>query len=568
MNKSEAVRSFDGRATVIDFFCGAGGFSEGFRQAGFKIVQGVEFWKPALRTHNANFGLSDSTKNILEYTDAQNIEESIPDTDVIIGSPPCVSFSLSNHGGNANKDLGIDLIKTFYRIIAVKKSKPNSVLRAWVMENVPNSAKSIEESYTFSDLGLDDWALEIGKQPDDIVLEPKKNGKVLRADDYGCSQARKRFICGEIIGEGVFSDPVKDDKAKTLENLFHDFPSPYQDSQLIGQITDPNYNGLTIDADQLHDHFYDTGVYAVEWEKAQDAKQDHSYMGKMAFPEDQHKVSRTIMATRSASTREALLYQSENGRKGDGEYRTPTVREGAVIMGFPITYQFYGNDESTKWRQVGNAVCVQLSKAIAEMIKHQLSWDFEDAPISIGHDFPDFSYLDSKKLKTFDKPPVRQKDSLFRFHPIKEGNMTVELTNKFDGEKQWVVAVFVGTGRGFNKSIITHEQYLETKSLLLKRDMDYMDAITKGHCYSYNELEDKNAQYGFNNSDADHPYNVIQSICKGIKELDAKEHFLKERSIRIKKDKSLSEIKERIPYSQLLSIYALMHLLPRNPLTN
>lgn len=43
--------------TVIDFFCGAGGFSEGFKQQGFDIIQGVDNWKPAIDTFNHNFCL-------------------------------------------------------------------------------------------------------------------------------------------------------------------------------------------------------------------------------------------------------------------------------------------------------------------------------------------------------------------------------------------------------------------------------------------------------------------------------------------------------------------------------
>lgn len=39
---------------VADFFCGGGGFSEGFRQAGFKISFAVDKWKPAVDTFKAN----------------------------------------------------------------------------------------------------------------------------------------------------------------------------------------------------------------------------------------------------------------------------------------------------------------------------------------------------------------------------------------------------------------------------------------------------------------------------------------------------------------------------------
>ena len=39
---------------VADFFCGGGGFSEGFRQAGFEIVFAVDKWEPAVNTYRGN----------------------------------------------------------------------------------------------------------------------------------------------------------------------------------------------------------------------------------------------------------------------------------------------------------------------------------------------------------------------------------------------------------------------------------------------------------------------------------------------------------------------------------
>ena len=39
---------------VADFFCGGGGFSEGFKLAGFKIAFAVDKWQPAVTTHHAN----------------------------------------------------------------------------------------------------------------------------------------------------------------------------------------------------------------------------------------------------------------------------------------------------------------------------------------------------------------------------------------------------------------------------------------------------------------------------------------------------------------------------------
>ena len=81
------------KPTVIDFFCGAGGFSEGFRQQGFEIIKGVDHWIPAVQTFNHNFGLNDEPRNILDYWESIDLINDLPDSDVIIGSPPCVSFS-------------------------------------------------------------------------------------------------------------------------------------------------------------------------------------------------------------------------------------------------------------------------------------------------------------------------------------------------------------------------------------------------------------------------------------------------------------------------------------------
>ena len=100
------------KITVADFFCGAGGFSEGFRQEGFDVVFALDNWKPAIDTHELNHPeCKSSLTDILTLDTPKKIDEAIPDVDVIIGSPPCVSFSGSNKAGKADKSLGIQLIE-------------------------------------------------------------------------------------------------------------------------------------------------------------------------------------------------------------------------------------------------------------------------------------------------------------------------------------------------------------------------------------------------------------------------------------------------------------------------
>ena len=151
---------------VIDFFCGAGGFSEGFRQQGFKVIKGIDFWQPAIDTHNLNHGLNDTIKNVLDFwnDDSENVNEieKLEDTEFLIGSPSCVSFSMSNKAGKADKTHGVKLIESYLRAIAVKKHKKNSVLKGWYMENVPKSRDFIRTEYTFEQLSLAKWAEKNG----------------------------------------------------------------------------------------------------------------------------------------------------------------------------------------------------------------------------------------------------------------------------------------------------------------------------------------------------------------------------------------------------------------------
>ena len=541
------------RLTVIDFFCGAGGFSEGFRRAGYDVLMGIDNWQPAITTHNFNHGLNDNVKSVLDF---ENIEEinKLPNTDIIIGSPPCQLFSLSNQGGNANKDSGINLIKTFYKVIAVKKFQKNSKLKAWLMENVPNSQNYVQEEYTFEDLDLAEWALSQNLNPKSIAIRSKYNGGILHADDYGAAQSRRRFVSGEITKTGTFPFPDKLEQEKvTLNKLFKNFPSPL-DYSSCDFIVDPNYPIEKVSIKDFKDHFYDTGVYQVQWQKARDLKQRHPYMGKMSFPENMNKPSRTIMATQSASTREAILYKSSNNRVGDGEYRLPTVREAACIMGYPLDYQFFG-DESTKWRQIGNAVCVQLSFALAIKILELIKFPKLPAKI-INKDINQFKYLDSKKLKEFNNPPTRSEKALFRQFPIKSGNMTVDLTNKVNGESgNWGVVAHAGTGKGFKKIIVSRFNQMEAKSLLKNLVPNLIielenDRVIKR--YSIDQLNQENKRYGFHKDDVSHPYYVINYIRQLI------EKYLISYGGDLEIDvchTNLSQLKDKIPLSQIMSLY-------------
>lgn len=448
------------RLRVIDFFCGAGGFSEGFRQQGFEIVMGVDNWRPAVASHNLNHGLEDEPGDILSFNQQDggtaNID-ALPNTEVIVGSPPCVSFSMANRAGKAEKGLGIQLIESYLRVVAVKKHQKGSLLKAWLMENVPPSRNHVQPTYSFADLNLTAWAKDNGYAPSAVALRVRDCGEVLSAADFGSPQTRQRFVCGEWVASGEFPAPKmthEPGKYVTLGDILSRMPRPTLAKSCEEPVVDPNYPKHTLPACELPDQFYDTGVYSFEWRSARQAKVNHPFMGRMSFPEAMDRPARTIMATRSASTREALMLKSERRRKGDGEYRLPTVREAATLMGFPFAYQFVGS-EGTKWKQIGNAVCPHLSAALAKEIRKRMGLRAKRPSFAsltkILRKAPAANLNDFRK-RCFENPPQRKSGAKFRSHPFKKGNMTIALMNHLpDGrvEGEWHATAFLGAGKTY-----------------------------------------------------------------------------------------------------------------------
>ena len=257
---------------VADFFCGGGGFSEGFRQAGYDIMFAVDKWEPAVNTYRGNKpGVNVIQDDVIRISKLpeDEFEALVPDTEVIIGSPPCQSFSHSNKSGNGDKTLGIQLIEAYLRIIARKKFKHNSILQYWVLENVPAVKDYIKEEYTAADLELDG----------DFVLKPLggASGKY-NAKYFGAPTNRERFLCGEFP---PLVATKQDNNVTTLKMVLDSLGDPL--SRDYERITDINYPDLTLERQQVTDHHYVYELADFEWKTAKRLKQDKGYMGSVTF---------------------------------------------------------------------------------------------------------------------------------------------------------------------------------------------------------------------------------------------------------------------------------------------
>jgi DNA (cytosine-5)-methyltransferase 1 len=557
-----------GKLTVIDMFCGAGGFSEGFRQMGCEIVYGYDHWKPAVETFNHNFNLNCKVKNILDFKKSVDEINELADTDIIIGSPPCVSFSSSNKSGTADKSLGVDLTETFLRIIAVKKHQPNSKLKAWFMENVVNSKRYLQTAYTFKDLGLTEWANKHRISPLKIAIDLYDNSVIINSADYGSFQIRKRVISGEIIRKQklIIPEPTHNPEGakgmlpyKTLQKIRNEFPNPFEkrSSRLI---KDVQYD-VKLNQNDITDHFYDTGVYKVEWKNSKFFKVNHPFMGKMSFPENEQKPSRTITATKIANSRESIIYKSEINRRGDGEYRLPTVREAAIFMGFPITFQFLGS-ENTKWRLVGNAVCCAVSRAFAALVFEELKIKKKASHLIIATKvgLESINNLNTYSIKSFKTPPVKNKGARFRRHAIKEGNLTVTLSN-YDIEKnsksnaKWLTSIQYGTGKGFPIQKVKDNTYKEIEVLIKKYNggIEFLSFINNGFSEKISTAGEMQSMFESQKSIGrfKEPTELVDLIRQFLFKLSTEDSILKQSEHKIFK------YKEEVPVKQLFALYAI-----------
>jgi len=151
-DKEQSKNELLNKPKIIDLFCGAGGFSLGFKGEGYKIELANDIEKVALETYRFNHPEIKADK-IIEG-DIRQIVENIndyvnTDVDVIIGGPPCQSFSTANQQRVIDDPRNI-LYK--YYVKAVDKVRPKLIL----MENVRGMKKVANQVVEdFNKIGYD-----------------------------------------------------------------------------------------------------------------------------------------------------------------------------------------------------------------------------------------------------------------------------------------------------------------------------------------------------------------------------------------------------------------------------
>lgn len=357
---------------VLDLFCGCGGLSHGFLDAGFEVLIGVDQDDAALKTYQLNHKNSIAYKGDLHEDETiediyKLIENKIEDgLDLVIGGPPCQGFSLTG-----SRDIN-DTRNTLY--LAVVKSVNKFRPKAFLIENVPGIATlykgKVKEQIinTFEDMG---YRVTVTEKP-------------LLAADYGVPQMRKRmFFVG--IREDIFEEKGYEfefpkpthtsENYVTCKDAIGDLPTREHDLglELDKYDTEPmtEYQKMMrMNSDVLHNHVASKHTDLVK-ETIALVPDGGNHKDLPPGVGDSRKFNEAW--TRYASNKPSKTIDTGHRNHFHYKYnRVPTIRENARLQSFPDDFVFLGN-KTQQNRQVGNAVPPILAYNIAMQIKKYLT---------------------------------------------------------------------------------------------------------------------------------------------------------------------------------------------------
>ncbi len=333
------------RLTSIELFAGAGGLALGLEQAGFEHLGLVEFNKSAtctLKENRPNWNiLFEDVEEVAKRDLEQEFNINKYDLDLLSGGAPCQSFSY------AGKRLGLEDIRgtMFYHYATfLHKLQP----KMFLFENV-RGLLTHDKNKTYQTI------LNIFEDEGYTTYY-----KVLNAWDYGVPQKRERLIT---IG-------IRNDLASKCN---FKFPVEYTYKPVIRDIELEKNPSKDVCAQYSS---YKKAIFelvpAGGYWKDIDPQIAKEYMKSCWFMEG----GRTGILRRIGLNEPSLTVLTNPGMKQTDrchplEVRPFSYRENARIQTFPDNWVFAGT-LMDKYKQIGNAVPVNLAKEIGLSIKETL----------------------------------------------------------------------------------------------------------------------------------------------------------------------------------------------------
>ncbi len=335
--------------SCVDLFCGVGGLTYGLRLSGIKVVSGVDSDEACEYPYEANNGASFLHQDVRAMSGGQLASLfGKADIRILAGCVPCQPFSTYSHRYQTS-EASKDAMMIQFAALA-KEILPEVV----TMENVPllhnyklfrHFVESLKNSgyYVWSD--------------------------VVNCSTYGLPQKRRRTVLlASLLGSIELISP-QDQVTATVKAS-------------IGKLPSINH-GCSNMADPLHiaAKLSNLNLERIRASKPGGTWRDwpkhliagcHLRESGLSYP----SVYGRMKWDKPAPTLTTQFFGFGNGRFGHPEQdRAISLREGAMLQGFPRKYKFTKKGEVVRiksvGRMIGNAVPVVLSKIIGRSIlKH------------------------------------------------------------------------------------------------------------------------------------------------------------------------------------------------------
>lgn len=335
----------------VDLFCGAGGLTHGLISAGVKVRAGVDFDEACRHPYEANhagikFHQSDvadlQASQVAAWFGAATVR-------VLAGCAPCQPFSTYalryQKEEKAEDDQRWSLLNHFGRLVG--ELLPDIV----TMENVPTVTRhSVFKNFkaTLENLGYNVWV------------------DVIDCAQYGLPQRRNRTVLlASLHGEIKLREPVASE-ARTVQDVIKELPVLRQGGtnkrdrlHTASRLSELNYERIQ--------HSRPGGTWR-DWPKHLIANCHTKATGKK-YP----AVYGRMRYDAPAPTLTTQFYGFGSGRFGHPtQARGLSLREGAVLQGFPEDYSFVSDEQPIQFkvlgRMIGNAVPVDLGRVIGQSI--------------------------------------------------------------------------------------------------------------------------------------------------------------------------------------------------------
>ncbi|TLD71972.1 DNA cytosine methyltransferase [Phragmitibacter flavus] len=386
-----------GDLNTIDLFAGAGGITEGFRQAGFNCLYSNDFNENAVETFRLNHRDTWATHGPIENQDPESVRHKLGlqkgELDCILGGPPCQGFSIYAPDRILD-DPRNSMFRHYLRF--VDEFAPRTLL----IENVPGML-----------------SLGGGRVVETILRELTDRGyktscRIMLAAHFGVPQNRFRLIFLASLSPGLVHpepthfhealanftggstlttrlrplDSLMLEPAVTLRDAISDLPMieagggaeemPYGKRREISKYAAE----LRMGTEKLFNHTSNK-LSPINLERLRHIPAGGAWTNIPfeLLPEGMKKARRSDHTKRYGrlawdSLACTMLTKCDphwGAVFHPDQARAFSVREAARIQSFPDYYRFKGN-RGSQFEQVGNAVPVLLARAIAETMKSHL----------------------------------------------------------------------------------------------------------------------------------------------------------------------------------------------------